>query len=255
MRVITADTVGSSFDVASTPALLQPSSRFAGQVSLARSQAELTQAFRLLYQSYLKAGLTPENSLELRVTPYHRLPTTEVFVAKTSDQVVATMTMTADTDCGLPMQKMYGHELSKLSGSTRIAEMGCFADRRDSPIRFMQVFSELSRLVVQVAQARGIGALVLAAHPRHAKFYIRTLGFQQFGGLTSCPYAQGNPAVALVMDFDRLQGSAVHQRLFGNPIDAKQLEPTQWSTDTRKYVQSLCQQQHSPRVASTRVAS
>ncbi len=254
MCVIPSDNVATSSDLTHNCLMLQPSKDFAGQVSLARSKEDLTQAFRLLYTSYVSAGLTSINSLKMRVTPYHVLPTTEVFVAKAADEVVATMTMTADSDAGLPMDKMYGNEVTELRGSKRVAEMGCFADRRESPFRFMRVFSELAKLVVQVAQARGVDALVLAAHPRHAKFYARTLGFQPFGGLTSCPYAQGNPAVALVMDFERLRGSATHARLFGDPLEAKQLEPTKWSFETREYVQFLCQQQH-PRQLTTGVAS
>ncbi len=228
-------------------------------IGLARTVEDLNQAFSLLYDSYVSAGLTSANSLEMRITPYHLLPTTEVFVAKVAGQVISTLTMTGDNARGLPMEKMYGKQIAELRSRTRIAEMGCFADRRQSPARFMRVFTALSRFIVQAAQARGISALVLAAHPRHAKFYERVLGFQHLGGLTSCPYAQGNPAVALVMDFDSLRGTDIHQRLFGEPIDSEHLERTQWTPATTNYLHLLYEQlaesrQPAPCSAAERIA-
>lgn len=227
-----------------SPLRVHNSEVVAPQISLARTQDDLKQAFGLLYRSYVSAGLASSNSVEMRVTPYHALPTTEVFVAKVRGEVISTLTMTDDNAWGLPMESMYGQEIAKLRSSKRIAEMGCFADRRESPARFMRVFSALSRFIVQTAHTRGIAALVLAAHPRHAKFYERILGFQQLGGLTSCPYAQGNPAVALVMDFDSLRGTAIHERLFGEPIEPEQLEPTAWTIETTNYLRMLAEQQH-----------
>jgi len=254
MCVMSAESIAASYELSQTHHVSQRTPNITGHVSLARSQEDLTQAFRLLYNSYTSAGLATSNALQMHVTPYHALPTTEVFVAKVADQVVATMTMTAENPYGLPMDTMYERELAPLKGAKHIAEMGCFADRRESPTRFMRVFSELARIVVQVAQARGIGGLVLATHPRHAKFYVRTLGFQQFGGLKSCPYAQGKPAIALVMDFEQLQGTDIHQRLFGVPIDSDQLASTQWSSPTREYLQWLCQHQYPEQSPPTRIA-
>lgn len=210
-------------------------------------------SFRLLYASYVSAGLAATNATEMRVTPYHLLPTTEVFVAKCNSDVISTLTMTADSNMGLPMESMYTAEIAKLRETKQVAEMGCLADRRSSPVRFVRVFSELARLVVQVARQRGINALVLAAHPRHAKFYIRSLGFQPFGGLTSCPYAQGNPAIALVMDFDQLRGTEHYDRLFGTPIDASVLEPTLWGAETTSYLEMLFQWQQQTQ-AGARIA-
>lgn len=243
MSGITVNTLAATQTHAGPP-YAHSSQNIDAHISLARTEVDLKQAFKLLYDSYVSAGLATCNSVQMRVTPYHALPTTEVFVAKVGGNVISTLTMTGDSDRGLPMESMYGREIAELRSSTRIAEMGCFADRRASSTRFMRVFSAMSRFIVQTARVRGVAALVLAAHPRHARFYERILGFQHLGGLTSCPYAQGNPAVALVMDFDNLRGSTIHERLFGEPIDLKYLHPTHWSAETTKYLKTLCEQQH-----------
>ena len=210
------------------------------EITLARTRSDLIAAFRLQYNSYLRAGLVSENDQKLRLTPYHLLPTTEVFVAKRDGKVISTLTMVADSEIGLPMESMYGGEVAELrDAGLTVAEMGCLADRPESPVRFLKVFTQLARLVVQVAEARGINALVAATHPRHARFYIRSLGFRQFGELKSCPYAEGNPAVALVQEFAALRGTELQERLFGNPAPHEHLTRTQWDQATRQYLRRL----------------
>jgi len=204
------------------------------EVELVRNYSDLLAAFHLVYKAYLKAGLVAENASQLRATPFHLLPTTEVFVAKCSNEVVSTLTMVADTAIGLPMDSMYAAELAELRKSgLRLAEMGSLADRRNLPIRFINIFELLARLIVQVARVRGIDTLVLAVHPRHAKFYMRSFGFESLGGLTICPYAEGNPAVALILEFRRIMGTSFGEKLFGSPIESERLIPTLWSIEER----------------------
>lgn len=213
-------------------------------VSLARSQAELIDAFRLLYQSYLRAGLAEEDPTEIRLTPFHLLPSTEVFVAKCRAEVISTMTMTADADLGLPMDSMYRKEVDELRGTgQRFAEMGCFADRRESPRRFLQVFQMLAQLVLQVARSRQFDGLVAATHPRHARFYMRSFGFEQFGDLKSCPYAEGNPAVALVLPFEKHRETKFGKKIFANPFGPDKLVPTRWDTVTSERMSDILQAQ------------
>jgi hypothetical protein len=213
------------------------------EVELVRNFPDLLAAFHLVYTSYLKAGLVAENTSQLRITPFHLLPTTEVFVAKCAHEVVSTLTMVADTAHGLPMDSMYSAELTKLRESgLRLAEMGSLADRRSLPIRFVNIFEMLARLVVQVARVRGIDTLVLAVHPRHAKFYMRSFGFESLGGLTVCPYAEGNPAVALALEFRRIMGNRYGEKLFGTPIEVERLVPTFWNIEERNEIRLLAMQ-------------
>ena len=204
------------------------------EVELVRNYTDLLVAFGLLYKAYLKAGLVTENARQLRVTPFHLLPSTEVFVAKCAGEVLSTLTMVPDSAVGLPMDSMYAAELAELRKSgLRIAEIGSLADRRHLPIRFINIFELLAQLIVQVAQDRGIDTLVLAVHPRHAKFYMRAFGFEALGGLANCPYAEGNPAVALILEFRRIIGTHFGEKLFGISIESERLAPTQWSIEAR----------------------
>ena len=211
-------------------------------ISLARSREDLHQAFKLVYQSYYDAGLAVDTPSGMRLTPFHLVPTTEVLVAKLGDTVTSTISMFGDGYLGLPMQSMYPREIAELrEQGVRLAEIGSLADRRDSPIRFIETMAEMSRLLVQVARNRGIDAFVVATHPKHARLYKRVMGFRQIGELSDCPYANGNPAVALVLKFDEHAGTSLHDRYFGNPWPPKELIQYRWDRDTRNYFRRALQ--------------
>ena len=222
--------------------------------SLARTRSDLIAAFRLLYKSYVTAGLTAENCHETRVTPFHLLSSTEVFVAKLESEVISTVTMVADDELGLPMDEMYGNEIAALRKSgLYLAEMGCLASLRESPVRLTDIFQDLSRFVAQTARSRGMDALVVATHPRHAKFYVRSCGFEIVGGVKGCPYARGNPAVALLLDFERIRDTPFHHRLFGEQISSRILQPTPWDAEARDLLRRLYDR-HQPSDAGSNLA-
>jgi hypothetical protein len=210
------------------------------EISLARSRSDLVGAFQILYDAYLRAGLVHENPNRVRLTPFHLLPTTEVVVAKLQTTVTSTITMVEDSSAGLPMDKMYHEELDTVRRTgLRIAEIGCLADRRQSPVRFIRVFGDLARLIVQTAKSRGIGALVVATHPRHAGFYTRSFGFESFGPLKECPYVNGNPAVAMILDFERIRSTPLNDFFFGKPFEEQALRREPWDQETLDFLGNL----------------
>lgn len=214
------------------------------EISIARSQDELEEAFRMVYDAYVRAGLEQPNAAGVRLTPYHLLPTTDVIIAKHEGLAIATASVILDSELGLPADSIYTTQLQTLRDQgLRLAEVGCLADRRESPVRFIQMFRRLTRLIAQAAADRGCDGLIIATHPKHARFYMRQLGFEQIGELRSCPYAQGNPAVALWLEFAqiRLRDEAFHQHLFAHPIAPEQLEPYLWEESTRAHFIALLQ--------------
>jgi hypothetical protein len=227
----------------STVASQQESARDAMQrlkFGLARSRDDLTQAFRLVFESYYDAGLVTEKPSGIRLTPHHLMPTSEVLVAKLDDVVTSTLSMFGDGYLGLPMESMYPQQIQSLRDKgLRLAEIGCLADRRNSPIRFMDAFIQLGRLLAQVCQVRGIDALVAVMHPKHAKLYQRVMGFQQIGDLSHCPYANDRPAVALSMRFEDHRGTPLYDRYFSDPWPHKELLQYRWDQETRKHFREI----------------
>src|SRR5260370_33371195 len=68
-------------------------------------------AFELVYRKYVAAELIRPNDFELRVTPYHLLPTTSTFVAVEDGRGICTMTLIGDGELGLPMESIYPAEI------------------------------------------------------------------------------------------------------------------------------------------------
>ena len=193
----------------------------------ARTIAELEAAFRLVHDAYVRERLSNINPSGMRVTPYHLIPTTEVFVAKSRADVIATMSLIADSPLGLPMESIYAQEIGDCRKSGfNIAEISCLADRRADLRRSFPVVLQLMRLVGQCARHRGIDQLLVTCHPRHAKLYRRLMAFQQVGSEKAYPTVCNNHAVALLVDLQRLPEDhpAIYERFFGVPLPDVELE-------------------------------
>lgn len=191
---------------------------------VAVTREELAGAFRLVQDAYVRAGLADQLSGMMRVTPYHVLETTDVFVAVHrsefgEENVVATVSLVRDGELGMPLECVYGAEVERLRASgLRLAEVTCFADRRTDARRFLTTFCELNKQLVRCARHHRVDQLLAAVHPRHAKFYERYVGFESFGRETSYPTVCNQPAVAMVLDFERIdrEQPRCFQRLFAD---------------------------------------
>lgn len=207
---------------------------------LARKRDDFESALRLIHDSYVRSGLTVGNPAGIRITPYHLLDTTEVFVAKARGTVFMTISLIGDGELGLPMESMYGSEIEQLrTCGKRIAELACFADRRADGVPFSPAFNALTKLIAQTARYRTYDTVVAAVHPRHAKVYRRLLGFGDFGGLAYCQYASNRPAVALLLDLMQQHGTKHYEALATDPVAMEALQPRAFDSETRQYFQNL----------------
>jgi hypothetical protein len=196
---------------------------------LARESEERLGAFRLIHDAYVRAGLGQPTPTGMRVTPYQILPTSQIFVGKLGDQVVSTVSLIGDGELGLPMETIFGPEVQTLrQRGERLAEVSCLADRRQDGRRFLSTFRQLTRLMAQFARYEGIQSLLITVHPRHVRFYEELLGFLPISDrVASCPYVRGNPAVALQLQFERVdrERPACYDEYFAQWLDRELLRP------------------------------
>ncbi|MEO1526306.1 MAG: long-chain N-acyl amino acid synthase [Planctomycetota bacterium] len=210
------------------------------EYGIATEREELEAAFALIYNSYRRAGLMEENEQGIRVTPFHLLTTTEVFITKYQGEVVSTVSLIGDGDLGLPLESIYPDDVKVMrEGGLKMAEIGCLADRRNSPVRFVETFSTMGRMLAQVAKARGYDGLVAATHPKHARLYSRILPFEQVGEETECPYANGNPAVMLALVFDQYRGTSLYDRFFGAMSNPTETDYKPWESNARQFFEAF----------------
>jgi len=196
-------------------------------IRIAQSRGELYGAFRLVYEAYLRSDLARPNRLGMRVNRFNLLPTTEVFVAVERNRVICTMSLVRDGRRGIPMEAIYDQEVGCCrSQGISIAEVSCLADQQQGSNHSFPTLSRLMSFTAQVAKKRGVDELLIAVHPRHGRFYERFLAFEPIGDETTYPMVQGNPAVALALDLNRLQVDhpRAYKRLFGVPFPAELLE-------------------------------
>jgi hypothetical protein len=207
---------------------------------IAHQKDDLQQAFALVYESYRHAGLVDKTECRVRLTPFHLLDTTEVFVTKLDETVVSTVSLIGDGQLGLPLESIYSKHVALIRRrGLKMAEIGCLADRRESPVRFVETFAAMGQLLAQVAMRRGYDGLVAAAHPKHARLYSRILPFEKIGEQVECPYANGNPAVMLALVFDDCRGSSVYERFFGSMSTAADTSRRPWSDETRRHFANI----------------
>jgi hypothetical protein len=221
---------------------------------LARTAEERLGAFRLIHNCYVQSGLGEPNVLGLRATPYQILPTSQIFVGVIRGEVVSTVSLIGDGELGLPMESMFFAEVAALRyQGQRLAEVSCLADRRQDGRRFLATFSELTRLMAQYARYEGIENLLITVHPRHARFYTDYLGFEHLSDrVAACPHVQGHPAVALRLEFARIDRDrpACWDEYFGEWIARQELRPYTISDEEMQFLRTIVTASEISRVAS-----
>ncbi len=188
---------------------------------IGRSEKELFAAFHLIYEQYRRSGLMKPNACQMRITPYHLASTTEVLVALERETVTCTMSLICDGELGLPMESVYPDEIAGLRlQELSLAEVSCLAENFDAPEKSQSAVFHLMPLMAQLAYRRGADHLLIAVHPRHARFYRRFLGFDVIAEERNYGKVCGKPAVAMAADLNRLSVNhpRVHQWMFGSPF-------------------------------------
>jgi len=209
-------------------------------VASTREQREAV--FELIYQSYRDAGLCEPDSTELRVTPYQLLPTTDILFAQLREEVVCTLSLVRDGALGLPIEDLYAEQVEeRRAEGLRLAEVSCLADCRRDRSRFFELFCDLSRLMVQLAEKQDVDQLLIVVHPRHAALYTRYMAFKRIGERRDYSTVNGNPAVPLCLDLNEIRANhpPCWEKFFGEKIPAEFLQSKPISFADREYFQSL----------------
>jgi hypothetical protein len=221
---------------------------------LARQSEDRLGAFQLIHKAYVRSGLGEASPLGMRATPYQILPTSQIFVGLLREEVVSTVSLIGDGELGLPMDVVFRREIQPLrEAGHQVAEVSCLADRRQSGRRFLDSFKELTRLMAQFARYEGIESLLITVHPRHAPFYTRYLGFTPLSDrIADCPHVQGNPAIALRLEFARIDRDrpACWDDYFSQWMEREELRPYTVSDEEMTFLQSLVTAQEMYRLAN-----
>lgn len=210
---------------------------------IASSMADFDSAFELVYQKYLSKGLIEPNPFARRVVPYHLNNSTTTFIAYRGGSAVCTTTLVGDSSDGLPLEALYPAEIErKRLAGLRLAEVSCLAGCGSGSDRnFHRLFMKLMRILGQHAERFGIDQLVVAVHPRHARYYQRTMGFQQFGGEVRYESLQDAPAVGIALDFEqgKINRPPAFDMIFGSKLPLAEIMPRPMPQDYVDYFEPM----------------
>ena len=191
------------------------------------SREELFAAFHLVYEQYLRSGLMQPNRLS---DADHSLPLAAEHGGPCRlgrrDRDLH-HERRARRGVGFADGERLSEEVAclRLRGLS-LAEVSCLADKQDPAEKSQSALFQLMPLVAQLAYRRGVDQLLIAVHPRHARFYRRFLGFDVIAEERTYGQVCGKPAVALAMDLNGLAVNhpRVHEWLFGEPFADMVLE-------------------------------
>ena len=163
------------------------------EYKIAISTEELEQAFELVTQQYTAVGMHKID--ELRLTKFHLLPDSKVFIAikkqaDNTEKVIGTLTMIADTSMGLPMDEIYHNYLQRLRiTDLKLAEVIGLAVAPTESLIQNNIVMYLFKICLQFARLTQIHDLLCTVKQKHVTFYEELLLFNPIGDLVSYSYA------------------------------------------------------------------
>ncbi len=198
---------------------------------MATARHEFEAAFRLVYERYLRRGLTLPNARQMRIAPSQLSPAAQVFVALHNDAVVSTLTLVEDGAHGLPMESLFRNEVRELRRQRlRIAEVTSLTHGLPNEPLSWEIAETLMSLMAQFAVTRDVDRLLITVCPQHAAFY-RRIAFRPFGDVRSYSDVCGKPALPMQADLIGLEfdNPAVYQRFFSRSFPPYELVPRRMS--------------------------
>lgn len=189
----------------------------------ASSLQQVESAWRLVYDRYSQMGLIDENPFGIHAAPTGVGRHACVIWGPEGPEVGYTMTLFRDNPMGLALDSVYPRQLDELRRKgCRLLEVGMLADRRRCASRGIAALFSMMRWAVHFGLHTDLTDIVIGVHPRHAQFYVRCYGFEQFAAPTTYPLVRNHPVVPLRLRLrERLMGDALPRGLADardNPI-------------------------------------
>jgi hypothetical protein len=166
--------------------------------SVARTLADVEEAWSLVHTAYVRSGAVSANLVGLYTASQALGPETLVMLARMGAMPVGTVTAILDNPRGLTLDEAYAEELAALRKDGRkLLELCLFADRRASISRSFMSVLELTRFMFYFARHCGATDFVTAVPADHVPFYVRYFAFERAGRRDRSPTLHGKPTSLL----------------------------------------------------------
>lgn len=174
------------------------------ELRVARTEHELSSAFRLLHDNYVRSGYMAPHPSGMRITKYHALPSTTTLIACIGEEVVGTVSIVRNGAFGIPLDSVFDTGGFKKKG-VRIAEISSLAVHSQySGKRGQILFPLLHFLNNYCIDYFAIDYMVIAVNPAWWDFYRHILLFEKLEDrvISEYSFANGAPAVGGMLDLN-----------------------------------------------------
>lgn len=191
------------------------------EIKIADADDELESAYRLLHDSYVKAGYMTPDPTGMRVLMQHHVPQTATIVAKWDGRVIGTLSLIRDNPYGLPMEKIFNLDEFRRDGKN-IAEVSSLAIDPAYRGQINHALFPLFRFVYQYAwHCFEINEFVIAVNPSMVDLYLAFMCFEKIRAKTQdYEFVEGAPAVGMHLNLDtapkRWQKAFAHRPVASN---------------------------------------
>ncbi len=181
---------------------LKPQMRF----EVATSKDDLEASFLLVQDSYLEVNISNNIDEIYRITKFHCLPTTRVFVAKYNNEVVATLTVILDSSFGLPIDQFSNVNHLRKTGR-KVCEFSSLAIKREWRKRGNGIFIPFSIYVLKFCKENlGADYIAIATKASARYFYSDLYHFKPLEKkVRKAQYVNGKESFAQYMNLNKLE--------------------------------------------------
>lgn len=190
-------------------------------LKIAETEAELEASFRLLHDAYVASNFMKSHPNNLRVTPYHALPTTTTLCALYDGEVVGTISLIREGVFGFPMQQAFDLQDIRKKGG-QITEVSALAVhprfRRTVGLVVLPLMKFMYGYCTRYFDTRH---LVIAVNPSHIAFYESLLLFRRLEDqvVENYGFVNGAPAIGAVLDL--VEAPVLMRQAYANKIGKK----------------------------------
>lgn len=167
------------------------------ELRIAKTKDELSAAFRLLHDNYVRSGFMAPHESKMRLTPYHLLPSTTTLIACIGDKIVGTVSLVRSGSFGTPLESIYDISEYRKRGE-RIAEVSSLSVSSEYSGQHGKIlFPLLNYLYTYSKNYFGVDYLAIAVNPAWWDFYRHILLFHELKNAKVSSYSFVNDAPAV----------------------------------------------------------
>lgn len=169
---------------------------------LAENLNEMEEAFHLIYNKYVAAGLQKYDPSMMRINFHNLLPTSYLLINRKKGKINGTLTLIRECHGILPLNELFADEIDQIrKKDSMICELSGLAVEAESYRKSKRILLSLFQSTFILAyDLLGCTDFCMMVNPAHSAYYEKELEFDRMGEVKQYGKVNGAPAVFLRLD-------------------------------------------------------